>query len=164
VDSVSGRGTRISLSAPLAAAAPLPLHAPASQTGDSSIAGTAVLCIDNDENILAGMTALLAGWGCETVAAGNAREAVRLLRASSFAPDLMLVDYHLDEGDGLTAIAEIRRRLGEDVPAILITADRSADLRERATKAGLRVLNKPLKPAALRALMTQWATRRAAAE
>ena len=38
------------------------------------------------------------------------------------------------------------------VPAILITADRSPELKERALKAGIRVLHKPLKPAALRAL------------
>ncbi len=76
----------------------------------------------------------------------------------------MLVDYHLDEGDGLAAIADLRWKLGEEIPAILITADRSADLRERALKAGIRVLNKPVKPAALRALMAQWSVRRPAAE
>jgi DNA-binding response OmpR family regulator len=42
----------------------------------------------------------------------------------------MLVDYHLDDGDGLAAIAEVRWKLGEEVPAILITADRSAELRD----------------------------------
>jgi CheY-like chemotaxis protein len=79
-------------------------------------------------------------------------------------PDLMLVDYHLDEGDGLAAITEIRWKLGDDIPAILVTADRSAELRERALKAGIRVLNKPVKPAALRASLAQWNVRRPAAE
>jgi CheY-like chemotaxis protein len=76
----------------------------------------------------------------------------------------MLVDYHLDEGDGLAAVADLRKRLGEHIPAIMITADRSPDLRERALRAGIQVLNKPVKPAALRALMTQWRVSRPAAE
>jgi len=50
------------------------------------------------------------------------------------------------------------------IPALLITADRAPDLRRRAQKAGIRVLNKPLKPASLRALMTQFPVARAAAE
>ena len=41
----------------------------------------------------------------------------------------MLVDYHLDESDGLAAIADIRWKLGAEIPAVLITADRSPDLR-----------------------------------
>jgi signal transduction histidine kinase len=163
VDSVPGKGTRIGLSVPLAIEAPIALReAPPVQL--STTAGMTVLCIDNDEKILAGMTALLSGWGCQPFMAKTARDAVRLLKAAGQAPDLMLVDYHLDEGDGLTALAEVRRRLGEDVPAILVTADRSAELKERAARVGIRVLNKPLKPAALRALMAQWSVRRAAAE
>ena len=40
----------------------------------------------------------------------------------------MLVDYHLDESDGLAAIADIRWKLGAEIPAVLITADRSPEL------------------------------------
>jgi CheY-like chemotaxis protein len=50
-----------------------------------------------------------------------------------------------------------------DLPAALITADRSPEVREAAHAAGIAVLNKPLKPAALRAVMSQWASRRLAA-
>jgi CheY-like chemotaxis protein len=130
----------------------------------SATAGLSVLCIDNDAKILAGMTALLSGWGCDAIVAASAREALRALRTADRGPDLLLVDYHLDEGDGLSAVASIRSRLGEEVPAILITADRSPELKERALKAGIRVLHKPLKPAALRALMSQSTVRRTAAE
>jgi CheY-like chemotaxis protein len=50
------------------------------------------------------------------------------------------------------------------MPAILITADRSAHVREEARAAGVHVLNKPVKPASLRALITQWRVQRVAAE
>jgi CheY-like chemotaxis protein/anti-sigma regulatory factor (Ser/Thr protein kinase) len=164
LDSVPGRGTRVSLSVPLAAAAPVPLRAAAAPTPLAATEGMAILCIDNDEKILTGMTALLSGWGCVPMVAKTAREAVKVCRSAGRAPDLMLVDYHLDESDGLAAIADIRHALGDNVPAVLITADRSPVLRERALKSGIRLLHKPLKPAALRALMTQWGVSRPAAE
>jgi Na+/proline symporter/signal transduction histidine kinase/CheY-like chemotaxis protein len=164
VDSAPGQGTRVSLTVPLAASAPVPVAARAASVELSATAGMVVLCIDNDERILAGMNALLSGWGCAPILAKNAREALRLTRSGGPPPDLMLVDYHLDEGDGLAAIAEIRRKLGDEIPAILVTADRSAELKEQALHAGIRVLNKPVKPAALRALMAQWNVRRPAAE
>jgi CheY-like chemotaxis protein len=77
-------------------------------------------------------------------------------------PNGLLVDYHLDEGNGMEAIAALRGRFGE-LPAILITADRSPGVREMARREGVQVLHKPLKPAALRALLTQWRVLRVAA-
>src|SRR5262249_6023880 len=80
-------------------------------------------------------------------------------------PSGLLVDYHLDSGNGIEAIAALRWRFGQDLPAILITADRSPLVREEARARDIQVLNKPLKPAALPALIAQWRWRgRGAAE
>ena len=158
------RGTRISLLVPLARAPQSARHIAARRPQLAATEGMLVLCVDNDDRILNGMNALLSGWGCEPVMAKTAREAMHGLQATGRVPDLMLVDYHLDQGDGLAAIVQIRAKLDADIPAVLITADRSPDLRELAQKAGVRVLHKPLKPAALRAWMTQWGAARAAAE
>jgi hypothetical protein len=57
----------------------------------------------------------------------------------------------------------LRRRFGAELTAILITADRSPLVRQDARENGIQVLNKPLKPAALRALLTQWRVQRVAA-
>ena len=78
-------------------------------------------------------------------------------------PSGLLVDYHLDDGNGIEAIAALRWRFGTDLPAILITADRSPAVREEARARDIQVLNKPLKPAALRALLAQWRVARMAA-
>jgi CheY-like chemotaxis protein len=51
------------------------------------------------------------------------------------APDALLVDYHLDDGNGIEAIAELRRRGGADLAGILITADRGLNVREEARAA-----------------------------
>jgi CheY-like chemotaxis protein len=58
---------------------------------------------------------------------------------------------------------ELRQRFGTDLPAILITADRSPHVRDAARTHDIQVLSKPLKPAALRALMAQWRVQRVAA-
>jgi signal transduction histidine kinase len=160
-----GHGSRFSIEVPRASAsvtAPKPRAAPHPDIG--RLDGLAVLCIDNERAILDGMETLLNGWHCRTLTAADLAEALAAINASGIEPDGLLVDYHLDDGNGIGAIAELRRRLGRYVPAILITADRSRHVREEARAEGVHVLNKPLKPASLRALITQWRVQRVAAE
>ncbi|WP_083590715.1 NahK/ErcS family hybrid sensor histidine kinase/response regulator [Aurantimonas sp. 22II-16-19i] len=130
-----------------------------------AVSGAMVLCIDNEPAIRDGMKTLLTGWGCEVEAFASADEAVAALATSRFRPEIALVDYHLDDGgDGLVALAELRRRLDERLFAILVTADRSAKVREEALAMGVQVLTKPLKPASLRAAMASALQRQEAAE
>ena len=110
------------------------------------------------------MAALLSGWGCRVVTAGSLATAERSLDDGAPIPDVAIVDYHLDEGDGLEAVAALRRRLGAALPAILVTADRTPAMRTAAAATGVTVLNKPLKPAMLRALLARLGADRAAAE
>ena len=157
------RGTHFSIEVPVAPAGfgdTSPLE-PRIEQG--RIAEILVLCIDNDPKILDGMAALLQGWECEAILATDLSEAVARLRASARSPGGLLVDYHLDRGNGIEAVAELRRLFGAEIPAVLITADRSAGVREAARALAIQVLNKPLKPASLRALMSQWAVHRIAA-
>ena len=136
--------------------------APTSIAGQ--LAGIVVLCIDNEPTILDGMETLLGGWGCRVLKAPRSRRgASPRSPRRRLTPDGLLVDYHLDDGDGIEAIAALRRRFGADLPAILITADRGAAVREEARAQRIQLLNKPLKPAALRALLTQWRVQRVAA-
>ena len=68
----------------------------------------------------------------------------------------MLADYHLDnEETGAGAVRQIRARHPEyeDTPVVVITADRSDAIRQEITRLGATRLNKPVKPAKLRALM-----------
>jgi len=96
--------------------------------------------------------------------APNLAAAIDVIAACEVLPGGLLVDYHLDDGDGIAAIAALRQRFGAELAAILITADRSPRVREDARANDIQVLNKPLKPAALRALLAQWRVQRVAAE
>jgi CheY-like chemotaxis protein len=115
-----------------------------------------VVAIDNDAQIIEGMRALLSAWGCAPVVARSQHEAQAELAAQKTIPDAILADYHLDSGDGVDAIVALRWRFGPELPAALITADTSDEMRLRAFEKDVMVLNKPVKPAALRALLAQW--------
>jgi Na+/proline symporter/signal transduction histidine kinase/ActR/RegA family two-component response regulator len=163
LQSAVSRGSHFSLEVPRAAAAAEPAVQPL-RLNAGRLTGTVALCIDNDRSILDGMEKLLGGWGCRVLTAADLAEALAALDASGLEPDGLLVDYHLDGGNGVAAIAELRRRVGRHVPAIVITADHSLHVREEAQAEGAHLLNKPLKPASLRALITQWRVQRVAAE
>lgn len=113
------------------------------------------LCLDNDPTILEGMSALLTRWGLSCDLAGTIEDAVAA--AQRRRPDLLLVDYHLDtEQDGLDALGLLRNACSPAPPGALITADTSAELALRARALGYALLRKPVKPAALRALIAQF--------
>jgi Na+/proline symporter/signal transduction histidine kinase/CheY-like chemotaxis protein len=163
VTSSVGRGSHFAVTVPLSSAAPIELPARDEPRLDpGQLVGIAALCIDNEPSVLDGMETLLHGWGCEVIKAPDLDTAIAAIEESSLMPNGLLVDYHLDHGNGIDAIAALRRRCGE-VPAILITADRSPAVRERARAGGIQLLHKPIKPAALRALLAQWRVMRVAA-
>jgi Na+/proline symporter/signal transduction histidine kinase/CheY-like chemotaxis protein len=122
------------------------------------MSGTLIVCIENDPTILDGMKTLLTAWDARVIAATDPEMAMEAIEAAGERVTGVLVDYHLDRGNGIAAIREIRRRLGRSLPAILITADRSPHLRVAARLEKIAVLNKPVKPASLRALLGQWRT------
>ncbi|MCT8970661.1 PAS domain-containing hybrid sensor histidine kinase/response regulator [Microbaculum marinisediminis] len=163
--STPGRGSAFRVELPVTAELP-PQLAPSRQPRRRGMRtdGLTILCIDNERDILDGMVALLSGWGCKVLCAPSAKAAVRALRRDKVMPDVLLVDYHLDDGNGIDAVVDLRWKLANKLPAILITADRSPAVRDEARSKDIPVLYKPLKAAALRALLAQFPVRREAAE
>jgi DNA-binding response OmpR family regulator len=90
--------------------------------------------------------------------ARNSAAALQIAAAEEI--DAVLADYHLgDKVDGL----ELLRRIKEasvSAPAVaLITADHGASILIAARAAGYPLLHKPLRPAALRALLSAFRRR-----
>src|SRR5262249_44282028 len=157
VSSAVGRGSQFSVEVPLSAVIPATQHQRMAREVDRvQLSGITVLCIDNDLTILDGMETLLAGWGCRVFKAPDLKAAMGVVAEAKVPPDGLLVDSPLDEGNGIAAITGRGRRFGAALTAILIPADRSPHVREDARANGIQLLNKPIKPAALRALLTQW--------
>ena len=110
-----------------------------------------VLVVDNDQAVLAAMVELLSGWGCRVLSAVDASSAMQQLETRR--PDLMIVDFHLDnDATGLDLRASLPTAL-KDIPCIVVSADHSAGVRDAVEKAGCQLLYKPLKPLALRSLL-----------
>jgi PAS domain S-box-containing protein len=113
-----------------------------------------VVFIENDDENLEAMTALLRSWSCRVLAIHDVDEATTVIDRNEIQPDLIIADYHLDNGIiGLDAIAELRARFNIPIPGIIVTADHTTQAQEAAQRAGYDLLQKPIKPAALRSLM-----------
>ena len=121
--------------------------------------GGVVLVVDNDAGVLSGMEALLENWGLDVIAVSGPEDPLALAAVAgdcTASPALVIVDYHLDDGlTGDAAIAALRAHGCADVPAIVITADRSEATKVGLAAQGLPLLHKPVKPAQLRALLRQ---------
>ena len=153
--SVMGRGSMFGVALPMTKAGVAAQHVKVAEVMQSRLAGLSVLCIDNDPTILRGMQTLLGGWGCYVTTAASGDAALRNIVETMTQPDVLLVDFHLDKGTGIDAIALVRGHLGIDTPAIVITADNSATLQRMVRDGGFGLLRKPVKAAALRAALTQ---------
>lgn len=156
IESHKGLGTRFSVILPITTAAELPAATttrPRIQAA-AALNGLTVVCIDNDARILEGMRLLLEGWGC-MVRTYSGTEAFEADQNVGPAPEIILADYHLDGENGLDVIRTLRGAYGEAIPAVLITADRSNEVRAAADQIDVAVLNKPLKPAVLRSMMNR---------
>lgn len=156
VRSWPGKGSVFSVRVPLARGLAVPLASAQTQsTAGQTMNGARVWCIDNEDSILTGMRSLLSRWGCQVQTARSREECAQLL-ASDSPPELVLVDYHLDGGEtGQALMGWLRARLGQPVPGVVISADGRAELIAEVHAAGLDYLSKPVKPAALRALLSR---------
>ena len=153
LSSEPGKGSRFTIELPLTEhVAPARMKASDSPTPMAPLLGMQVVVIDNEPAIVNGMRILLEGWGCQVTPFSSLEE----LNEIQLPLDAIIADYHLDRGTGLDAIRILRDQRRESLPAILITADRTQAVRDDAQANGVTVLHKPLKPAALRALLAQW--------
>lgn len=126
---------------------------PAAQEPGRGLEGLHVLCLDNDPLILDGMEQLLATMGASVTTATGRQELLALLGAG-VCPDIVLADYHLNDNDtGLEVILAARRAGVPDVPCVIISADDSDVIRDRARAVGYRFLSKPVEANRLRALV-----------
>ncbi|MGB5840619.1 MAG: PAS domain-containing hybrid sensor histidine kinase/response regulator [Brucella anthropi] len=120
------------------------------------LTGLDVLCIDNDASILSGMETLLRGWGCHVTTLRSGAALKNYCADHSTPPDVIVADYHLLHENGLDMIGFARETFQVEIPAVLLTADRSKEVRQRAEDENVTVLHKPLRPAALRSLLSHF--------
>ena len=153
-----GRGTRFQLRLPVVENATAGIKvqpAVVNAAHGANLSGARILLIENDLGVVEAMTSLFDSWKCETVVASNQAETIASLNDTGWLPDAIVADQHLDHGDlGTLAVEAARNYCGRPVPAVIVTANPSRNLDSMARDAGIEVMQKPIKPAQLRALLS----------
>lgn len=142
-----GHGSVFSITVPLATAADVPAHPP--EPPPLPQAGTTIMIIDDDSELLDLLGQLLRAAGHNVVALGDAESALAAL--AHHVPDLIMSDFRLSGGsDGLELVRALRAALlqshGRTVPAIMLTGDISIDALVRFSAHDITRLSKPVRP------------------
>jgi len=156
VRSQPGRGSMFAIEVPVGCLAhSLPCREFSGAIPNDNLTSALCVVVENEKSILDGMRELLEGWGCSVLTVEDGRTATLELARRGRAADIIIADYHLEDGlTGTAVIEHIRSSCGKAIPAMVVTADRSPELVELMRREGLHLLKKPLKPAKLRALMS----------
>lgn len=116
------------------------------------LSGRCILVIDDERDILDAMQSLLSRWGCDVIVAESLEEAIESLNKK--IPDLILSDFLLRNNvTGVDVINHLRKQYGESIAGILITGETSPQQLKLAKESGYEVLQKPVKPIRLRAVI-----------
>ncbi len=155
VHSRSGAGSMFALEVPLlgrCAAAPPPAVPAATPCRPSG----PVLVIEDDPMVADALETLLGDWGWPAIIATSAELAWKRLRAGNDGTvALVIADYRLANGQtGIAAVAWLRQRLGEGVPAVLLSGDFGEEVQDLARSSGLRLIPKPIAPETLRTVLS----------
>jgi CheY-like chemotaxis protein len=122
--------------------------------------GKLIVVIDDDPLVLEGTCGLLRSWGCSVVSADSGSALASLIDRQR-PPDLIISDLHLPQGEtGIEAIAAMRKASGNAIPAFLVSGDTSAEATREARSNGCHLLQKPVNPMALRAILNRMLKKR----
>lgn len=124
-----------------------------------SLRDRVMVIIDDSSDVLNSMKANIDRWGCQTIFATDASQALVELISSDLEPDVIISDFHLAEGEkGFDVIDQIRQEFSNEIFSVLMTSDPDPKIRELSLQKGHAFMTKPLNMAKLRALISQaWA-------
>ena len=153
VRSMPGAGTIISVDVPMLRAQVENVSDKEATLVDMTLLRGRVAVVDDDAMVRDSLAGLLREWGLEVWAASDQAE---LLAEIKTAPDVLITDYRLGEGDGLALADALARALPlASCQEIVITRDTSPAGVRALEASGYPVLHKPVRPARLRALLTR---------
>jgi CheY-like chemotaxis protein len=112
-------------------------------------AQTTILLIDDEADVLAGLSKILTGAHYNCYSARNKQAAIQVL--TTVTPDLIISDINLDGESGLVLCEELKKLEGlKDVPLMFLSGAQIPDIIRRAHAAGgVYYLRKPFDPQVL---------------
>jgi two-component system, sensor histidine kinase len=164
-----GRGSVFTLELAAAQAgaerAGVAVPAPASSL---TLHGRRLIVVEDEAAVRAGIESMLVGWGAQLRSFDSVGACIAWVSRCGVeepAPDLVLVDYRLEDGhNGIEALLALRRRFGRGVPAIMVTGSTMSRVELEAQEHQFHVLIKPVLPNKLRAMIGFKLAGRAAAD
>jgi CheY-like chemotaxis protein len=121
---------------------------------DVPLAGTTVVYIEDDADVLWATARLLEGWGCRVLAGASLEDLIPGLAGLERRPDWIISDYRLRGSlTGAEAIARVRASITAAVPAIILSGDCGPEPEHASRRDGHRLLRKPFRPEALLGLL-----------
>jgi two-component system CheB/CheR fusion protein len=113
-----------------------------------------VLHVEDDAAVANAIAVLLRSEGYRCLTASSGAGALEMLAQGAPRPDVLIVDFHLDDDmNGAEAAEEIIRTLGCALPTIMLTADPANAEMPWTTQAPVWLARKPMAPAALLAAL-----------
>jgi CheY-like chemotaxis protein/anti-sigma regulatory factor (Ser/Thr protein kinase) len=138
-----GRGSVFSVTVPRVI---LPSIAPALavRTPPPDVSGLFILLVDDQESVLYAMQGLLKDWGCSVIVAQNGKVAQSALEESLREPDAMILDYRLENENGLQIAQSLHDLMGHPAPVLIVTGDIASGPILEITNSGFDVMHKPV--------------------
>jgi len=167
VRSALGCGARFSVTLPIARPRQVPAAADRTVVSPrgvqiADLQDLRVLLLEGDHKLRETLEGLLVSWGCDVLAQADLESALLQMQAGGFMPGVVLCDFALagwashdvtqasSPWAGVTVDA-VRRHCGEPIQACLFGGPSDASLRAQWQEQGVVVLDKPVRPAKLRA-------------
>ena len=151
-----GRGSRFSVSVPLAAELRSTVPLPVVPHAADLARGKRVMVIDDDVLVLDGMRGILQSWGCRVQTAASGAAALAIVADGGGQPDLIISDLRLADGEnGIEVIDRLREALVAPVPAFVISGDTAPERLREASAGGYHLLQKPVSPMTLRTTLNR---------
>ncbi len=103
-----------------------------------------VLCVDDEEGVLASLQRILHPFGHRVLTARDGEEGVRM--AQEEQPDLVILDLRMPKMDGLQALKQLQKIGMRSTPVIMLTAETSMETTAEAYReGGVYYITKPFK-------------------
>lgn len=154
LDSELGQGATFRAVVPEVQPPPAPKPVAPPRADADVLEGVLVAVLDDTPDVLEALVAMLRRWRCETIAATSGEALAHALREDKRKPDVLICDYRLAESrNGIDVIHVLRGEFNPSCPALLITGDVTTKQSSELTAAGITVMQKPVRIAALRSTL-----------
>lgn len=152
-----GTGSCFSIVVPMSASTArfLSPHDAATSHTLRDLSGLLVMLVENNRGVAQAISHLIESCGGEVIVAETGEEALSTISEIDLVPDVFLLDYQLGDGmTGITLYEHILQKYGR-IPASIVSADRTTELRSHCKRLNIKLLPKPVNAQHVNAFLSE---------